>query len=236
MAIVREIEPWDALLAAGRADERLVRQAMQHERFPQQVELPAALHPDVAGRAAPARDRASSGATRPRRSSRRGSGRRSRRRAPRRASRSASSCRRSRSCRATRGRGRCSCIRPRRWRRTRRARCTRSGCRAMRAAIYDGDTPREQRADLRRQANVVLTNPDMLHVGILPNHSAWARLLPQPRGRGRRRGARLPRRSSARTWPTCCGGCGGSASCTGRRRGSCSPRRRSPTRASWRRG
>ena len=42
--------------------------------------------------------------------------------------------------------------------------------------------------------------------------------------------------SSARTWPTCCGGCGGSASCTGPRRASCWPRRRSPTRASWPRG
>jgi DEAD/DEAH box helicase domain-containing protein len=44
----------------------------------------------------------------------------------------------------------------------------------VRPAIYDGDTPREARALLRRSANVVLTNPDMLHVGILPNHAAWA--------------------------------------------------------------
>ncbi len=43
----------------------------------------------------------------------------------------------------------------------------------VRPAIYDGDTPREARADIRRNANVVLTNPDMLHVGILPNHGAW---------------------------------------------------------------
>jgi DEAD/DEAH box helicase domain-containing protein len=43
----------------------------------------------------------------------------------------------------------------------------------VRPAIYDGDTPRESRADIRRNANVVLTNPDMLHVGILPNHGAW---------------------------------------------------------------
>ncbi len=47
----------------------------------------------------------------------------------------------------------------------------------MRPAIYDGDTPREARADIRRRANVVLTNPDMLHVGILPNHPAWAELF-----------------------------------------------------------
>ena len=43
----------------------------------------------------------------------------------------------------------------------------------VRQAIYDGDTPREQRSAIRRRANVVLTNPDMLHVGILPNHRAW---------------------------------------------------------------
>jgi len=44
----------------------------------------------------------------------------------------------------------------------------------LRPAIYDGDTPREARTQIRRRANVVLTNPDMLHVGILPHHEAWA--------------------------------------------------------------
>src|SRR4051812_12482230 len=48
VAIVREIEPWDEILQQGREDERLVRQAMQHSRFPQLVELPEELHPDVA--------------------------------------------------------------------------------------------------------------------------------------------------------------------------------------------
>ncbi len=47
----------------------------------------------------------------------------------------------------------------------------------VRPAIYDGDTPREARAQIRRDANVVLTNPDMLHLGILPNHPAWGDLL-----------------------------------------------------------
>ena len=47
----------------------------------------------------------------------------------------------------------------------------------MRPAIYDGDTPREARAEIRKNANVVLTNPDMLHVGILPNHGAWGDLF-----------------------------------------------------------
>jgi DEAD/DEAH box helicase domain-containing protein len=47
----------------------------------------------------------------------------------------------------------------------------------VRPAIYDGDTPREARSQIRRSANVVLSNPDMLHVGILPNHAAWAELF-----------------------------------------------------------
>jgi DEAD/DEAH box helicase domain-containing protein len=47
----------------------------------------------------------------------------------------------------------------------------------VRPAIYDGDTPREARAQIRRKANVVLTNPDMLHLGILPNHAAWSELF-----------------------------------------------------------
>jgi DEAD/DEAH box helicase domain-containing protein len=47
----------------------------------------------------------------------------------------------------------------------------------VRPAIYDGDTPREARSEIRRKSNVVLTNPDMLHVGILPNHEGWAELL-----------------------------------------------------------
>src|SRR6201999_2899068 len=47
MVVVRDIEPWDALLEAGRADDRLVRQAMVHAREPQMVALPQELHPDV---------------------------------------------------------------------------------------------------------------------------------------------------------------------------------------------
>ena len=47
----------------------------------------------------------------------------------------------------------------------------------VRPAIYDGDTPRGERAAIRRRANLLLTNPDMLHVGILPNHPAWGDFL-----------------------------------------------------------
>ncbi|MEA2154641.1 MAG: box helicase protein, partial [Solirubrobacteraceae bacterium] len=45
--------------------------------------------------------------------------------------------------------------------------------RQVRPAIYDGDTPREQRTQVRRRSNLVLTNPDMLHMGILPHHRQW---------------------------------------------------------------
>jgi DEAD/DEAH box helicase domain-containing protein len=47
----------------------------------------------------------------------------------------------------------------------------------LRAAIYDGDTEPERRRDIRRSANLVLTNPDMLHVGVLPHHDRWADVL-----------------------------------------------------------
>ncbi|MBI4297467.1 MAG: DEAD/DEAH box helicase [Chloroflexi bacterium] len=42
---------------------------------------------------------------------------------------------------------------------------------------FDGDTPSELRAAIRRQAHIIITNPDMLHLGILPNHALWASFL-----------------------------------------------------------
>jgi DEAD/DEAH box helicase domain-containing protein len=47
----------------------------------------------------------------------------------------------------------------------------------LREAIYDGDTPREERPAIRRRSNLVLTNPDMLHVGLLPHHKQWGDFL-----------------------------------------------------------
>ncbi len=41
-------------------------------------------------------------------------------------------------------------------------------------AIYDGDTPQGQRAQIRKEAQLVFSNPDMLHTGILPHHAGWA--------------------------------------------------------------
>jgi DEAD/DEAH box helicase domain-containing protein len=51
------------------------------------------------------------------------------------------------------------------------------GSPGVRAAIYDGDTPAERRWQIRKWANVILTNPDMLHVGVLPHHDRWADVL-----------------------------------------------------------
>ena len=43
------------------------------------------------------------------------------------------------------------------------------------AVVYDGDTPGDARRAAREKSGVILTNPDMLHTGILPHHTAWAR-------------------------------------------------------------
>jgi DEAD/DEAH box helicase domain-containing protein len=172
VAIVREIEPWDSILQEGRDDERLVRQAMQHERFPALVELPGELHPDVAGalrargvdalyahqaEAFEAWVDATTIVTTGTASGK-------------------SLCFQlptldvlSRDARA-----RALFLYPSKALAQDQARSLHAlGVKRARPAIYDGDTPREQRADLRRRANVVLTNPDMLHLGILPNHPAW---------------------------------------------------------------
>lgn len=42
---------------------------------------------------------------------------------------------------------------------------------------YDGDTSREDRKDIKENANIILTNPDMLHLTLLPNHKSWSRFL-----------------------------------------------------------
>jgi DEAD/DEAH box helicase domain-containing protein len=47
----------------------------------------------------------------------------------------------------------------------------------LRAAIYDGDTEPERRWQIRKWANLILTNPDMLHVGVLPHHDRWGDAL-----------------------------------------------------------
>ena len=51
------------------------------------------------------------------------------------------------------------------------------GVKGVKPAIYDGDTESERRWQIRKWANVILTNPDMLHVGVLPHHDRWGDVL-----------------------------------------------------------
>ena len=44
----------------------------------------------------------------------------------------------------------------------------------LKASVYDGDTPRAERPLIRKNANLVMTNPDMLHLSLLPDHARWA--------------------------------------------------------------
>ncbi|HEX5307458.1 MAG TPA: DEAD/DEAH box helicase [Solirubrobacteraceae bacterium] len=177
MAVERAIEPWTGLLEAGRDDGRLVREAREGPGQARLVEIPRELHPDVLeGLARAGIEQLYSHQAEALRSAW------------------------ERTTVVTTGTasGKSLCFNlP-----TLDALCTDSFARALylyptkalaqdqaralaafglskqvRPAIYDGDTPREARADVRRQANVVLTNPDMLHVGILPHHSAWERLF-----------------------------------------------------------
>ncbi len=47
----------------------------------------------------------------------------------------------------------------------------------LRYDTFDGDTPQGRRGRIKKESRIVLTNPDMLAVGILPNHTSWARFL-----------------------------------------------------------
>jgi DEAD/DEAH box helicase domain-containing protein len=54
---------------------------------------------------------------------------------------------------------------------------TRDAGLALPGAVFDGDTPSDARRATRERARMVLTNPDMLHAGILPSHARWASLF-----------------------------------------------------------
>jgi len=51
------------------------------------------------------------------------------------------------------------------------------GVPGVRPAIYDGDTPIAERRQVRTWANAILSNPDMLHIGVLPHHDRWGDVL-----------------------------------------------------------
>lgn len=47
----------------------------------------------------------------------------------------------------------------------------------LRAATYDGDTPKSQRRKVKKESHIIISNPDMLHMGILPYHTGWRDLF-----------------------------------------------------------
>ncbi len=180
MALERTIEPWSALLEAGRADGRLVREVdwgPTHPSGASLVELPQALHPDVLSalrrmgierlysHQAQALGAASAGPTIVTTGTASGK----------------SLCFNLPTLHilCQQARARALYLYPTKALAQDQARALAAFglVKRVRPAIYDGDTPREARAQIRRTANVVLTNPDMLHVGILPNHGAWAELF-----------------------------------------------------------
>lgn len=176
MSVVRDQEPWDGLLASGRVDDRLVRQAMQHDRVPTMVPLPQDLHPDVIkalgrrgmdflwGHQAEALEAAYEGPTIVTTGTASGK----------------SLCFQLPTLQtiATVPMARALYLYPSKALAQDQARALHAfAMKRLQPAIYDGDTPREHRAELRRRANLILTNPDMLHVGILPNHAQWERFF-----------------------------------------------------------
>ena len=84
----------------------------------------------------------------------------------------------------------------------------------VRAACFDGDTPFEERAWVRKHANYVLTNPDMLHRGILPRHAQWSLLLPARCATSSSTSATATAACSAPTSPRSCAVCAASAPAT----------------------
>ena len=177
MAVLRDVEPWEALLETGRADARLVTQTRAPAREPVLAELPDDLHPDLLAalrrtgvdrlysHQRDALDAATAGPMVVTTGTASGK----------------SLCFNlpTLDVLCTDAKARALYVYPTKALSQDQARALNAlGLgRRVRPAIYDGDTPRSERAAIRKRANVVLTNPDMLHVGILPNHRAWADLF-----------------------------------------------------------
>jgi DEAD/DEAH box helicase domain-containing protein len=173
VAVTRRIEPWSALLEAGRADERLVREAFEGAREPDVVPVPGDLHPallealDRVGidglyrHQADALDAAARGHVIVTTGTASGK----------------SLCFNlpTLDVLCTDAKARALYLYPTKALAQDQARAMNGfGLhKQVRPAIYDGDTKREERTAIRRRSNLILTNPDMLHVGILPNHARW---------------------------------------------------------------
>jgi DEAD/DEAH box helicase domain-containing protein len=174
----REIEPWAALLDEARGDQRLVGEAFEHARMARFTELPAQLHPALlaslraAGIArlyshqARALEAAWQGPTIVTTGTASGK----------------SLCFNlpTLDTLLRDAKARALYLYPTKALAQDQARAIAAlglGAAQIRPAIYDGDTPREARNEIRRKANLVLTNPDMLHLGILPHHDSWSALF-----------------------------------------------------------
>src|SRR5215211_6764673 len=190
MAVVREIEPWDELLAAGREDERLVMQAAKNRRRAREVALPDELHPEVAdalkargverlwSHQAAALHAAWAGPTIVTTGTASGK----------------SLCFQLPTldtlCRDARARA--LYLYPTKALAQDQARSLQAlGVKRARPAIYDGDTPREQRAPARQRHP---HQPGHAAPRDPPEPPRLGRRVRQPRGRRDRRGARLSRR------------------------------------------
>ena len=176
MGVVRDVEPWDALLAAGRDDDRLVATTAVHNRPSRPAPVPNELHPDVAAALAArgvetlwshqAAAFAASAEADVVVTTGTASGK----------SLAFNLPVLDALCRDPRARA--LYLYPTKALAQDQARAlAQLNVPGVRPAIYDGDTPREARGAIRRSANLVLTNPDMLHMGILPNHEAWRPFL-----------------------------------------------------------
>jgi DEAD/DEAH box helicase domain-containing protein len=173
MAVTRRTEPWTELLDGGRADERLVREAFEGAREPDLVQVPGDLHPDVVGalgragvdalyrHQADALEAAGQGPTIVTTGTASGK----------------SLCFNlpTLDVLCTDAKARALYLYPTKALAQDQARALHAfGLhKRVRPAIYDGDTKREERTAIRRRSNLILTNPDMLHVGILPHHARW---------------------------------------------------------------
>jgi len=177
MATARQTEPWSALLDAGRADGRLVREAFEGAREPTFADVPGDLHPKVRGalaaagieqlyaHQAQALECAWAGTTIVTTGTASGK----------------SLCFQLPTLETLVAdpHARAIYLYPTKALAQDQARALhRFGLhKELRPAIYDGDTPREERTQIRRRSNLILTNPDMLHVGVLPNHARWGDLF-----------------------------------------------------------
>src|SRR4051794_25264111 len=173
LSVTPEAHPWSALLDAGRADNRLVREAFEGAREPQTAPLPDSLHPALlaalrgAGidalwtHQAQALDAAWAGPMIVTTGTASGK----------------SLCFNlpTLDVLCSDAKARAIYLYPTKALAQDQARAINALglTKQVRPAIYDGDTPREQRTQIRRRSNLVLTNPDMLHVGILPHHRSW---------------------------------------------------------------